>query len=127
MEYKVTNEQLLKVFTTVMEPYSNLDEGERSYDFWVQEKNRYVDLDVFNYYENIEEGWEDDSWILQVQYDKGDAGENLELPILRYSEWDFRTISIMFGDYFEPLLKDWFNTVYPFAKRPINSVTKEQD
>lgn len=126
MDYKVTNEQLLKVFTTVMVNYSNLDEGERSYDFWVQEKNRYVDLDVFNYYEDIEEDWEDDSWILQVQYDKGDAGKDLELPILRYSEWDFRTISTMFGDYFEPLLKEWFNSVYP-AKIPIKSVTKEQD
>ena len=126
MEYKVTNEQLLKVFTTVMEPYSNLEEGERSYDFWVHEKHRYVDLNVFNYYEDIEEGWEDDSWIFQAQYDKGDAGENLERPILRYSEWDFRNIIIMFGDYFEPLLKEWFNTVYP-VKIPIKSVTKEQD
>jgi hypothetical protein len=32
----------------------------------------------------------------------------------------------MFGDLFEPLLKEWFNKTYPLES-PIKSVTKEQD
>jgi hypothetical protein len=32
----------------------------------------------------------------------------------------------MFGNYFEPLFKEWFNSTYP-VKTPIKTVTKEQD
>lgn len=126
MEYKVTNEQLLKVFSTVMSEYSDLEVAERSYDYWDQERGRYADVDVDNYYRDVEEDYEDDSWILQVQYQKGDIGEGKELPILRYGEWWFRNVMIMFGNHFEHLLGEWFNATYP-VKTPIKTVTKEQD
>jgi len=43
-------------------------------------------FNVINYYRDIDEDWEDDSWVFQVQYDRGDVGVDFELPILRYAE-----------------------------------------
>ena len=43
-----------------------------------------------------------------------------------YSEGRFTSIELMFGDLFEPLLKEWFNNTYP-VEQPIKTVTKEQD
>jgi hypothetical protein len=126
MKYTITDDRLLELFSNVMEEYSELEVAERSYDFYNSEKGRYADLDVYNYYKDVEEDWEDDGWILQVQYMKGDAGEGMELPILRYADWWFRTIIPMFGNYFEPLLKEWFNKTYS-PKTPIKTLTTEQD
>jgi hypothetical protein len=89
-----------------------------------------VDFDVMNYYRDIDEDWEDDAWIFQVQYDRGDIGVDFELPILRYAEWsgqgEFSNVKSMFGKHFEPLLKEWFNKTYN-PKEPIKTVTNEQD
>ena len=126
MNYTITDDRLLEVFSSVMKEYSELEVAERSYDFYNYEKGRYADLDFDNYYKDVEEDWEDDNWILQVQYMKGDVGKGMELPILRYDEWWFRTIIPMFGDYFELLLKEWFNKTYS-PKTIIKTVTKEQD
>jgi hypothetical protein len=126
MNYTITDDRLLEVFSSVMKEYSELEVAERSYDFHNYDEGRYVDLDVYNYYKDVDEDWEDDNWILQVQYMKGDAGKGMELPILRYSDWWFRTIIPMFGDYFELLLKEWFNKTY-LPKTIIKTVTKEQD
>lgn len=126
MNYEITKDRLLEVFSTVMKEYSNLQEVERSYDFYNYDEGRYVDLDVYNYYKDVDEDWEDDGWILQVQYNKGDAGKRFELPILRYADYTFRNVMPMFGEHFEPLLKDWFNKVYE-VKKPIKSVTIEQE
>jgi hypothetical protein len=126
MKYKLTNKQLFNSFKSIMREYSELQEAERSYDFYNYEEGRYVDLDVYNYYKDVDEDWEYDNWILQVQYMKGDAGKGMELPILRYSDWRFMTLKSLFGDLFEPLLKEWFNNTYP-VKTPIKTVTKEND
>lgn len=113
-----------------MREYSELDSTEKSYDYYDYEKSNYVDANVINYYEDLEEDWESDDWIFQVQYERGDWGHGLELPILRYGEYmgsgRFMTIKSLFGDYFEPLLKEWFNSTYP-VETPIKTVTKEQD
>ena len=126
MKYTITDDRLLELFSNVVKEYSELEVAERSYDFYNSEKGRYADLDVYNYYEDVEEDWEDDGWILQVQYMKGDAGKGMELPILRYADYTFRNVIAMFGEYFEPLLKEWFNKTYS-PKTPIKTVTKEQD
>ena len=130
MEYKLTNKQLFNSFKSIMEEYSELDSQDRSYDYYDYEKSNYVDANVTNYYEDLEEDWESDDWIFQVQYERGDWGHGLELPILRYGEYmgsgRFMTIKSLFGDYFEPLLKEWFNSTYP-VETPIKTVTKEQD
>ena len=130
MKFSINENRLLEIFSKVMKEYSQLENTEKSYDYYDYEKNSYVDANVVNYYRNMDEDWEDDDWIFQVQYDKGDWGKGLETPILRYAEYmgtgRFTSIKLMFGDLFEPLLKEWFNNTYtPY--QPIETVTKEQD
>lgn len=108
-----------------MREYSELDGAKKSYDYHDYEKQRYVDANVINYYDDLEMDWESDDWIFQVQYEKGDFGTGLELPILRYTD-RFMDIKSLFGKYFDPLLKEWFNSTYP-VETPIKTVTKEQD
>ena len=121
MNYTITDNRLLEAFSNLMNQYSDLEVADKVYDYYVYEKGGYVDFNVMNYYKNIDEDWEDDMWILQVQYEEGDIGVGLELPILRYSEWEFRNITPIFGNYFEPLLKEWFNKTYS-PKYPIKTV-----
>lgn len=103
-----------------MKPYANLDKATRSYDYWVQEKSRYVDLDVLNFYGDIdEEEWENDEWILQYQDTPGDEGNDEDLPILRYSEYDFKTLNSIFGDHLNGLLKDWFEKTYNYKVKTV--------
>lgn len=127
MEYKITRGQLFNSFKSLMKDYSELEQGEKSYDWWNQEKGRYVDLDVINFYEDIENDWEEDQWILQYQPKKGDIDPDLEVPILRYGEYNFRNIIQIFGeDIFEKLLKEWFNNNYQVGfDNPVKSVTIE--
>jgi hypothetical protein len=121
MNYTITDNRLLEAFSNLMNQYSDLEVANKVYDYYVYEKGGYVDFSVMNYYKNIDEDWEDDMWILQVQYEEGDIDVGLELPILRYSEWEFRNITPIFGNYFEPLLKEWFNKTYS-PKYPIKTV-----
>ena len=72
MDLKIKYDKLYSVFEKLMEPYSNLDHTEKSYDYWVQEKGRYVDFDVINFYQDIENDWEDDDWVMQYQNEPGD-------------------------------------------------------
>jgi hypothetical protein len=130
MKFIINENRLSEIFSKVMKEYSQLESTEKSYDYYDYEKPGYVDANVINYYRNIDKDWEDDDWIFQVQYDKGDWGKGFETPILRYGEYmgsgRFTSIKLMFGDLFEPLLKEWFNNTYP-VEQPIETVTKEQD
>jgi hypothetical protein len=113
MNLNIKYDKLFTIFEKMMKPYADLDSATRSYDYWVQEKSRYVDLDVLNFYGNIdEEEWENDEWILQYQDTPGDEGNEEDLPILRYSEYDFKTLNSIFGDHLNGLLKDWFEKTY---------------
>jgi hypothetical protein len=90
-----------------------LDYTEKSYDSWVFEKNRYIDLNVINFYHDIEEDYEDDDWVMQYQNEPGDEGRPEDLPTLTYGKgYSFPVEESMFGKYFEQLLKDWFEKVY---------------
>jgi hypothetical protein len=110
-----------------MKEYSELERGDRSYDWWVQEKAGYIELDVFNFYDDVELDWEDDTWIFQYQPEKGDIDPDLEVPILRYDDYVLRNTILIFGkDIFENLLKEWFNNNYQFQiNKPVKSVTTE--
>lgn len=120
MKFKVKGERIQKLFEKVMEPYYNLDHSEKSYDYWVHEKGGYVDWDVLNFYHNIEEDYEDDDWVMQYQYEPGDEGNEESLPILRYgSGYSFGNVELMFGPYFEELLKDWFEKTYDLKVKTI--------
>ena len=113
MDVNIKYDKLFSSFEKMMEPYSNLDHTEKSYDYWDNEKNRYVDLNVVNFYHDIEEGYEDDDWAMQYQDESGDEGREEDLPILRYgAEYSFPNIETMFNQYFETLLKDWFEKTY---------------
>lgn len=112
MNVNIKYDKLFSTFEKMMEEYSNLDYTEKSYDYWVQEKGRYVDFDVLNYYHDIENDFEDDDWVIQYQDRPGDEGRNEDLPILRYGEYSFTTTQSMFGNHFESLLKDWFEKTY---------------
>ena len=127
MEYKITHNQLFKSFNSLMKEYSELQMTERSYDWYVHEKGRYVDLNVFNFYDDVELDWEDDSWIFQYQPEKGDIDPDLEVPILRYDDYTLRnTIQIFGKEMFEKLLKEWFNNNFQIGyNNPVKSVTIE--
>jgi hypothetical protein len=130
MKFIINENRLSEIFSKVMKEYSQLESQERSYDYYDYDKRGYVDANVINYYKDEELDWEDDDWIFQVQYERGDWGKGFELPILRYTEYQengrFMNLKLMFGDRFESLLKEWFNNTYP-VEQPIETVTKEQD
>ena len=120
MDLKIKYDKLYSVFEKLMEPYSNLDHTEKSYDYWVQEKGRYVDFDVINFYRDIDNDFEDDDWIMQYQDIPGDEGRDEDLPILRYGDgYSFKSEQSMFGKHFEKLLKDWFEKVYKHKVKTI--------
>jgi hypothetical protein len=112
MNLNIKYDKLYSIFEKMMKPYSNLDDAIRSYDYWVQEESRYVDLDVLNFYDDIDEDWENDDWTLQYQDRPGDEGRDEDLPILRYGEYWIQSTQSIFGDHFETLLKDWFEKTY---------------
>jgi hypothetical protein len=123
MDVKIKYDKLYSVFEKLMEPYSNLDHTEKSYDYWVQEKGRYVDFDTTNFYHDIEEDWENDDWVVQYQDEPGDEGVEEDLPILRYGEnYSFPNIETIFNQYFDDLLKDWFEKVYGYHVKTIEKI-----
>ena len=121
MNFNIKYDKLFSTFENMMEEYSNLEHTEKSYDYWVQEKGDYVDLDVLNFYEDTDEGWENDDWTLQYQDTPGDEGRDEDLPVLRYGEYWVKNIQSMFGPYFEKLLKVWFEKTY---NRKVKTVEK---
>jgi hypothetical protein len=123
MDIKIKYDKLYSIFEKLMEPYSNLDHTEKSYDYWVQEKGRYVDFDTTNFYHDLEEDWENDDWVVQYQDEPGDEGVEEDLPILRYGEnYSFPNIETMFNQYFDDLLKDWFEKTYGFEVKTIEKI-----
>lgn len=124
MKYIITESKLQSTFNSIMKEFSELERAEKSYDWYDYDKNRYIDLNTTNFYEDVEEDWDDDSWILQYQKEPGDFGTADEVPLLRYSfHWPFLNIIQMFGDQFETLLKNWFEETYNL---PVKTVTTEQ-
>ena len=124
MNVKLTHNQLKKSFDSLMNEYRDFGHTGKSYDYWVQEKNRYSDINVENFYKDIELDYEDDQWVLQYQEKPGDIGKPNELPILRYGDWEFRNIITMLGkNKFELLLGEWFTDTYGW---PVKTV-KEED
>ena len=121
MDVKIKHDRLYSVFEVIMKEYSHLDYTEKSYDYWVNEKGGYVDFDVLNFYQDIEEDYENDDWVMQYQSEPGDEGRDEDLPILRYGEYSFKSTQSMFGRHFESLLKEWFEKTY---KHKVKTVEK---
>ena len=53
MDVKIKYDKLFSAFKKMMEPYSNLERTQKSYDYWVDEKGRYVDFNVLNLLSDI--------------------------------------------------------------------------
>jgi len=120
MDVKIKYDKLYSVFEKLMVPYSNLEYTEKSYDYYNYDYGRYSDLDVLNFYEDLENDYEDDGWVMQYQDKPGDEGNDEDLPILRYGEhYSFPNIETMFNQYFDDLLKDWFERTYGFKVKTI--------
>jgi hypothetical protein len=123
MNVKIKYEKLFPTFEKMMEEYSHLDYTEKSYDYWEHEKGRYVDLNVINFYVDIDEGYEDDDWIMQYQDEPGDYSQPEDLPILTYGKgYSFPAEESMFGKYFEELFKDWFEKVYGYNVKTVVAI-----
>lgn len=121
MDIKVNQSQLSSVFNSLMKEYSSLESADKSYDYWVQEKGRYTDIDVVNFYKDVEMDWEDDEWILQYHEYEGDSASKDEVPLLLYGEWEFRNIiSILGVEIFEKLLKDWFENTFNLKVKKVD-------
>ncbi len=124
MNIKIRDNQLMKAFSGMMEEFSDLEHAEKSYDYWIERKQKYSDIYVENFYEDIEFDYEDDQWILQYQKTPGDIGKPEELPILRYGDWRFKNIITILGkDNFERLLSEWFTDIYGL---PVKTVKVEE-
>ena len=119
MNFKIKYDKLCIIFDKIMRPYSNLDFTEKSYDYYDYDKGRYADLDVVNYYLDIDDDYEEDNWVMQYQELPGDEGKDEDLPILRYSGSLFQSIEPMFEPYFQNLFKDWFKKTYNFEIKTI--------
>lgn len=123
MDVKIKYDKLYSIFEKLMDPYTNLEYTKKSYDYWVQEKGRYVDFDTTNFYHDLEEDWENDDWVVQYQDEPGDEGAEEDLPILRYGEnYSFPNIETIFNQYFDDLLKDWFEKVYGYHVKTIEKI-----
>lgn len=112
MKYEIKKQKLENIFDSIMKNYENLDSTDRSYDYWDSLKNRYVGDDVKNFYENIDEDFEDDNWTFQYQRTPGDSATKYEVPVLRCSEYRFQNMVSMFGDNWGDLMKEWFHRKY---------------
>ena len=128
MRLIITEHQADKIynsFKNMMGKFSKLDKGERSYDFWVQNKNSYVDYTPINFYNDGEEDWDDDDWVFQYAEAEPYTGNKIGIyPMLQYSEYKLRSIKIIFGPYLDTLLKRWFEETYEL---PVNKVVDDRE
>lgn len=121
MDVKIKYDKLVSSFEKIMKEYTNLDYTEKSYDDWVFDDNKYIDMNVINFYLDIDEDYEDDNWVMQYQDNSLKKGADELLPILRYG-YPFNTPQIMFNQYFDKLLKDWFEKVYGYNVKTIEKM-----
>jgi len=128
MKIIITEDKMEKIyegFKKLMVDYSELDKEERAYDFWVQNKNSYVDFTPINFYKDGEEDWESDDWIFQYSSVEPYTGNKIGIyPMLQYSEYYFKLFKKMFGTWFETLLKRWFEDAYGL---PVNKVASDRE
>lgn len=122
MNYKLKEEQLYTIFKSIMEPYSKLEPIDRSYDWYMYSKNRYVDFNTINFYEDPELDWEDDTWVLQYQKEQGDSSLEFKVPLLRYDSYVLKNVITMFRNHFDVLIKRWFEETF---KLQVDNVYKD--
>jgi hypothetical protein len=120
MKIIITENKLQLLFNGMVSDYDKLIKSERDYDFYDESKSRYIDYTPFNFYMD-DEDWENDEWIMQYAekppYNK--PVEGFETPLLIYSEWYFKSLTTMFVDKFDDLLKEWFTLTYGYPVKMV--------
>jgi hypothetical protein len=108
--------------------YSKLIETERDYDYYDDDKGKYIDYTPINFYMD-EEDWEDDNFILQYAEKPpyNEPVEGFETPLLIYSGWPFKSIITMFGEKFDDLLAEWFTLTYGYEVKMVKSYRDVND
>jgi len=128
MKILITENKLQLLFNGMVSDYDKLIKSERDYDFYDESKSRYIDYTPFNFYMD-DEDWENDEWIMQYAekppYNK--PVEGFETPLLIYSEWYFKSLTTMFVDKFDDLLKEWFTLTYGYPVKMVKSYRDVND
>ena len=116
MKVLITEDKLQSLFNSMMLDYSKLNRIVKVYDYYDYDKGRYIDYSPFNFYGTYddEEWWELDDWVFQYadRPPYGISVEGFEIPLLIYHRGRFKSMIQMFGDKFDDLLKNWFESTY---------------
>jgi len=128
MKIIITENILQSLFNGMVSEYDKLIETERDYDYYDDDKGKYIDYRPINFYMD-EEDYEDDNFILQYAekppYNK--PVEGFETPLLIYSEWYFKSLITMFGEKFDGLLDEWFTLTYGYEVKMVKSYRDVND
>jgi hypothetical protein len=122
------SELLQKTFNSLMSNFTSLEEVERVYDYYDSKRGSYIDFTPINFYEDTEyEGaWEEDDWTFMYALEPpyGETVEGYPTPVLIYPKNRFKNLLDMFGDRFNDLLKEWFETTYGYR---VNTVINDYE
>lgn len=115
MKIVIGEDKLQSLFNRMMLGYSELTKHTRVYDYYDYKRSSYVDYSPINFYDNTNNDyWDDDDYIFQYAdkppYDE--PVEGFETPLLIYVRNRFKSLLTMFGDKFDVLLKNWFESTY---------------
>jgi hypothetical protein len=128
MKIIITENKLQSIFNGMVSDYSELIETERDYDYYDDDKGKYIDYTPINFYMD-EEDYEDDNFILQYAEKPpyNEPVEGFETPLLIYSEWHFKSLITMFGEKFDGLLDEWFTLTYGYEVKMVKSYRDVND
>ena len=122
------SELLQKTFNSLMSNFTSLEEAERVYDYYDSKRGTYIDFNPINFYADIEDAdaWESDDWSFQYAPEPpyGEQVEGYPTPVLIYPKYLFKNILDMFGDRFNDLLKEWFESTYGYR---VNTVINDYE
>jgi hypothetical protein len=129
MKVLIKENKLQSIFNGIMSEYSDLDKKERDYDYYDGKRGSYIDYTPINFYNNSEYGaeyddwWESDDWVFQyaIKPPYNEPIEGFETPLLLYPKYRFMRLITMFGNNFEGLLKEWFETTYGYPVKQVIS------
>jgi hypothetical protein len=125
MKVLIGEDKLQSIFKRLMSEYSDLVEQERDYDYYDYNKNRYIDYSPINFYDNTDndDWWDTDDWIFQ--YAKvppyNEPVKGFDTPLLIYGKYRFKHLITMFGNNFNDLLKEWFESTYGYPVKQVVS------
>jgi hypothetical protein len=111
-----------------MSNFTSLEEAERVYDYYDSKRGTYIDFNPINFDADIEDAdaWDSDDWSFQYAPEPpyGEQVEGYPTPVLIYPKYLFKNILDMFGDRFNDLLKEWFESTYGYR---VNTVINDYE